>query len=61
MKIQNKSARVWIGLGLLGLIVFAVRSAVGPFGGIIGEMFSDAAIIFLLVGWYLESRSRKAK
>lgn len=58
---QNKSARVWIGLGLLGLIVFAIRSTVGPFGGVIGEMFSDAAIIFLLVGWYLEWRSRKVK
>lgn len=61
MKIQNKRARVWIGLGLLGLIVFAIRSFVGPFGGIIGEMFSDGAIIFLLVGWYLESKNSKPK
>ena len=59
MKVQNRSARIWIGLGLLGLIVFAVRSVVGPVGGIVGEMFSGTAVIFLLVGWYVESRSKK--
>ena len=59
MKIQNKSARIWIGLGLLGIVLFVVRSITGPFGGIIVQMFSDAGIIFLIVGWYIESRSKK--
>lgn len=59
MKIQSKSARVWIVLGLLGLILFAVREAVPGFGGVLGEMLSDAGIILLLVGWYVESRHQK--
>jgi len=59
MKIQNKSAKLWIGLGLLGLIMLGIKSITGPFGGVIVEMFSDAGIIFLLVGIYLESGSKK--
>ena len=59
MKIQNKSAKLWITLGLLGLIMFGIRSAIGSFGGIIIELWSDAGIIFLLIGIYLESKNKK--
>lgn len=59
MKIQNRSAKLWIILGLLGLILFATQLVVGPFGGPLVGMFSDAGVIFLLVGLYLESKGKK--
>jgi hypothetical protein len=59
MKIQNKRAKIWIYLGLIGLILFMARRIVGPFGGVILEMFSDVEIIFLLVGLHIESKGKK--